>query len=215
MTLRDDRKRYSGDPVAHTVERILELLDEENMRRTIDGPVDTAVASFHVESTTPVSHHRFHQVIGEFTQHVYRSGVRVSRELSPTQAAAEAIFLLENGYRSAQSDGYDAALLDAMNPQTDGIRWVLAHLADIIKEKERGKYTSWVFATTLGSLDWSAKCRLAQVLLDQLSPCLVPQLRRCTGAQLVDEIPALLTTDLSTDAWLRRLPGAGATLGSP
>lgn len=89
---------------------------------------------------------------------------------------------------------------------------VLAQLAEIIKDNERRQYTHWVFASSLGPLTWSDRCRVAELLLDRLRPFLTPQLQRCVAAQLVDELPALITTHLSSDALLRHVPDITTSL---
>jgi len=192
----------------NTLERILALLDEARVRNEIDEPIDAAVAAF--ESSA--SRRRFHQVISGFVQHIYRHGVEPHQELSSTQASAEAIALLERGYSGAQARGYDAALLDAVNPRHNGIEVILAQLAEIIKDNERRQYTHWVFASCLGRLAWSERCRVAGLLLDRLRPYLTPQLQRCVAAQVVDELPVLITTHLSSDALLRHMPDISTSL---
>ena len=196
----------------NTLERILALLDEARVRNEVDEPIDAAVATFSFEEVQAASHRRFHQVISGFVQHVYRHGVEPHQELSSAQASAEAIALLERGYCGAQGRGYDAALVDAASLRHDGLSLVLAQLAEIIKDDERRKYTHWVFAASLDPLAWSDRCRIAELLLDRLRPFLTPQLQRCVAVQLVDELPALITTHLSSDALLRHMPDITTSL---
>jgi len=196
----------------NALERILALLDETRVRNEIDEPIDAAAATFPFEEVQPVSHRRFHQIIGGFVQHVYRHGLQPPQKLSSAQASAEAIALLEAGYSGAQGRGYDAALLDAINPRHNGISLVLAQLAEIMKNNERRKYGLWVFAASLGPLEWSDRCRVAELLLERLQPFLTPQLQRCVAAQLADEIPALIATHLTSDALLRHMPDITTSL---
>ena len=194
------------------LERTFALLDETRVRNAIDEPIDAAATAFLFQEESPVSHRRFHQVIGDFVQHVYRQGIEPRQELSSAQASAEAIAILEEGYLGAQAHGYDAALLDAVNPKHDGIEVVLAQLAEIIKDNARRKYTHWAFVISLGSLAWSDRCRVTELLLDRLQPFLPPQLQCCVAAQLVDEIPALIATHLTCDALLRHVPDITTSL---
>ena len=194
------------------LERILALLDETRVQQEIDEPIDRAAAAFRREEEQPVSHRRFNRVMGSFVRHIYRQAIKTQQELSPSQASAEAIALLERGYWGARARGYDAALLDAVNPTHNGLEIVLAQLAQIMKDNERRKYTHWVFATSLGPLAWSDRCRVAELLLDRLRPFLTPQLQRCVAAQLVDEIPTLIALHLSSDALLRHMPDITTSL---
>jgi hypothetical protein len=195
----------SDAQAADALERILALLDEARVRKEIDEPIDAAIAGFRFEETSPVSHRHFHQIISDFVHRVYRQGIAPHQALSSTQASAEAIALLEEGYWGAQARGYDAALLDAANPAHNGIELVLAQLAEIIKDNQRRQYTHWVLATSLGPLAWGERCRVAALLLDRLRPYLTPPLQRCVAAQVVDELPVLITTHLSTDAVLQSM----------
>ena len=202
----------SNTGAGNALERILARLDETRVRNEIDEPIDAAAARYSPKEAQPVSHRRFHQAIGGLVQHLRRHGLQPPQELTSAQACAEAIALLEKGYCGARARGYDAALVDAGNPRHDGIRLVVSQLAEIIKEDERRKYTRWIFASVLGPLAWSDRCRVAELLLDRLRPFLTPQLRRCVAAQLVDEIPSLIATHLSNDALLRHVPDITASL---
>jgi hypothetical protein len=202
---------HSDTQAGNALERIVALLDETCVRDKIDEPIDVAAATFSFEEVQPVSHRHFHQVLGNFVQHVYQNGLHPPQVLSLAQACAQAIALLDMGY-SSQARGYDAALVDAMSPRHDGMNLVLAQLAEVTKDNEKRKYMHWVFAASLGPLAWSERCRVAGLLLDRLRPFLSPQLQGCVAAQLVDEIPALIATHLSSDALLRHMPDITASL---
>jgi len=198
----------------NAVGRILVLLDESRVRGEIDNPIDAAAETFVYDEGEAASHQKLHQVLASFVQHVFRNGPRPPQELSLAQAGAEAIALLETGY-SSHASGYDAALVDAMNPRHDGVNLVLAQLAEIIKVNERRKYTQWVFASALEPLTWAQKCRVAEVLLDHLRPFLPPEMRCCVAAQVVDELPALILAHHSGDALLRHASAlANSLLGT-
>ena len=194
-----------------TLEQILTLLDETRLRTEIDEPIDAAAETFYVEQSQPVSHERFHQALAGFVRHVYRDTLRPARMLSPAQAGAEAIALLEMGY-GQRGRGYDAALVDAVDPRHDGMNLALAQLAEVIKQHERRKHRRWVFASSLGPLAWPDRCKVAEALLQRLRPFLPPRLQHCVGAQLVDEIPDLTVTHLGINVLLRRMCDSGASL---
>ena len=199
---------------AAIIDRIFDLLDEEQIRHVIDEPIEAAVAAFRLEEKPPLSHRDFHQAIAGLVRHVYKHGVPLPKMLSPSQACAEAISLLEAGYESAEARGYEAALLDVLNPAQNGLELVLAGLTESIKAQERRKYVEWVFASTLGPLGWRMRCQVAGQLRDQLRPFLPPMLQQCSAAQLADEIPALITTDLGTTTLLQRIPSSPSALST-
>lgn len=206
---------FDDQQVASTViDRIVELLAEQRLRQTIDDPLDAAASSFRLEEQPDITHVLFQRAIGDFVAQVFEHGPALPQRLSPQQARAEAIALLDAGYQGAHSSGYEAALLDAMDPALDGMMLVLAQLTETIKTLERQKYTRWVFTETLAPLDWRSRCRIAEVLLDRLQAFLPPDLLRCTAAQLADEIPALIITDLGTNAPFQRPSVLSSLLGT-
>lgn len=206
MNLHDD------NVVATTIDRIFDLLDVEHMWRLIDEPIDAAATTFRPEEKPVTTHLDFHQVIAGFVRHAYKHGVPLPKTLSPSQGCAEAISLLEAGYQSAEAHGYEAALLDVLNPAQNGLELVLAGLAESIKTQERRKHVEWVFASTLGPLEWQMRCQVAGHLRDQLRPFLPPMLQQCSAAQLADEIPTLITIDLGTMSLLKRIPSPPSAL---
>jgi len=203
---------HDANEVATAIDRIFDLLNDEQMRRAIDEPIDAAATVFRPEEKPTVTHRHFHQAIAGFVRHVYKHGVPLPKMLSQSQASAEAISLLEASSQSAEASGYEAALLEAMNPAQNGLELVLAGLAESIKTQERRKYVEWVFASALGPLGWQKRCQVAEQLRDRLRPFLPPMLQQCTAAQLADEIPALITIDLGTISLLRRIPSPPSAL---
>ena len=185
---------------------ILRLLDEGHIKSEIDNPIDKAISQYQVDSGAPYSSQYFHKTISDYTSHIYEHGLKIPQKLSSQQALAEAIFLLERTYQGANSSGYAAALLEATHTEKNGIEWVLMSLSQIIKTEERKKYVRWIFANRLESADWSVKCQIARLLLDQLGPFLTPNLRNCAPAQIIDVLPELITSHLSTDYTLHLLP---------
>lgn len=181
--------------------RIVTLLDENRMRREIDEPIDAVLSALSFQVAQPVSQSRFHEVLIDLMQRVYRDGIRPPLILSRDQAGAEAIALLETGY-GRHGDGYDLALADAVNPRHDGVGVVVLHLVELIKQDARRKYVACVYATCLGPLDWPARCGVAELLLNRLGPFLPPELSRCVPAQLADEVPRLIEMLQSSEAIL-------------
>jgi len=199
---------------AIVIDEIMKRLDEQRLRQTIDDPLDAAASSFQLEEQPNVTPGLFHWVLGDFVAHVYESGLSLRQRLSPEQARAEAISLLNAAYQGVHGSGYETALIVAVDPALDGMALVLARLTETIKALERQKYTRWVFADALEPLDWRSRCRVAETLLDRLSPFLPPELLRCAAAQLADEIPALITKDLGTNAPFQRLSAFLSMLGT-
>ncbi len=188
---------------------ILERLDEDRIRRAIDEPIEAAVRRFRYRWAPPSSARAFHEVTGDLVRRLYQRGRRLPRRLSPDEARAEAMSLLEQGYRRLSSRGYDGALADAVHQRLDGMNAVLLCLVEIIKSVERRAYVEWVFAGRLGRCDWPTRVEIVRLLTGRLAPCLPPELQACAPGQLVDLIPLLIQDDMATDRLL------GQVLKSP
>ena len=57
-----------------------------------------------------------------------------------------------------------------MKPDWNGLEFVLAHMGEAIKARQRRKYVNWVLVTRLGAADWPTKRRTAELLLERMNP---------------------------------------------
>ncbi|MBU0717249.1 MAG: hypothetical protein KJ749_03295 [Planctomycetes bacterium] len=187
------------------VERLLADLDEGRLRREIDDPIDRAAGEFLIEPESTESHQVFLEVTGRLVQQMYERGLRVPRRLSLRQSRAEAIFLLQQGYRGTYSIGYEAALVDAAGTAPAGLPVVAGHLIEIIRTGERHKYVRGAMARCLAGEHWETRCAVTALLLGRWAPFLSPALHRCHPGQLADEIPTLVDIYLTTERVLGQL----------
>lgn len=191
----------SSTTVSKTIARIRALLDEDHIRSEIDTPIDRALDGFKFDAATPVSRHRFHEIIAAFVRHVYQYGLRTPRRLAPATALAEALDIIERSYPAPNGDRYDAALCDALSREQDGLILVLDVIAAEIAERERQKYASWVIASSFSLTDWRARCAIAEALLAEHAGNLTPELQQLTPAQLADNCLDLIFLDGMRDQW--------------
>jgi len=178
---------------AQVVGRIIQLLSDEEVRREIDDPIDHAAQSFRFEPKEDSPVRLFHQAIAEFVQHLYARGMRLRRNLSRGEALAIAIAILERGYIGEQTSGYEAACLDALDPELNGIEHVVRQMAEIIKASEREKHAAWVLAMSLDPFDWQMKQRIAEFLLERLKPVLPAELASISNQRWGKNWDALLS----------------------
>jgi hypothetical protein len=196
------------EPFAEKVlEDIMELLDEERISREVDTPIDQAVQTFRLRIKKPLSHGGFNRVIDEFVRHLYRTGLRLPRELTHGEALTEAVYLLENTYRGVYTSGYEGALLDARDGTLEGVESVLSRLGESIKVIEREKYTRWALIAHVERLDWSTRYRLVLAYLKRYNELLPQKFRELDPARLVDYIPDLVINHLAASTLLRELCG--------
>ena len=188
-----------------TLAKIANLLSEEQILTEVDQPLDQAAQAFRLELKEPLSHSSFNRAVGEFVRYVYQTGPRLPRDLSESEAVMEAIYLLTRFYRGGYTEGYEGALLDAMNGQLEGLELVLSRICESIKKIERAKYVNWVFAEHFDRLDWDARRRLVMAYLDKLRDFLPAKMLELSPARLVDRFRDLIIDYVSSTDLLKRV----------
>ena len=186
------------------IETITAKLDQDLVKSRFDEPIARAASQFEFRAECPITHQAFHKVIADFVERIYAKGLKAFWIL--TDPLAEAIFLLENNYRSTRyGTGYTAAILDADDTSIGGVRSVLTGLAESIKDIERQKYIQGVFAWHLYSGDWNLQCEIVRILLEDYRPFIPERLCQCAPAHLVDEIPSIMWRHISSDSVLQQI----------
>jgi hypothetical protein len=189
------------------LDEILELTNEVTIRNFIDEPIEKVLSSFSFEHKDPVTYKKFIHFIGSFVRVLYEQIPWCLQKPSKDQACAEAMHILEAGYQSSQSRGYDAAFSDARNPLLDGIEFVLFQLSEIIKARLRMKYTRWVYVSRIECTDWHTRCSMAEILIARWKPFLPSNILVCSPAQLADHIPDLIDMLGSADNMVSEMLG--------
>ncbi|MCY2928067.1 MAG: hypothetical protein NTV86_00960 [Planctomycetota bacterium] len=193
----------SNDGAGELLERVMGLLVDSSLQQRIDAPIDEALASFPCPEASERSQRVFHRVIGEFLVHVRKEVLAGAMVPSLLNALGEAMSLLEEGYHGTCSDGYDGALHDAVDPAHPGLQLVIERMAEAIRIRYRETYVRWVIDRHITSANWTVRCSLTALLMDQCRQWMPPDLQRCPPEQLVGCIPELLHLHLSMSRVLR------------
>jgi len=173
------------------IEKVFELTSDEYLHHFIDEPIEKAQGNFEFDDEALVTHRTFFQVTGDYVRHIYRNALRPGQILSDSQARAEALAILEEGYQNAHAKGFDAAFLDASDPNQNGLGPVLAQLGEIITARARLKHITWVYSSRIDPSDWPTKCLIAEILHERWGRLFPPRLLAYTSAQLADALPYL------------------------
>lgn len=173
------------------IEKVFELTSDEYLQHFIDEPIEKAQRNFEFDDKAFVTYRTFFQVTGNFVRHIYKDGLRPGQILSDSQARAEALAIIEEGYQNVHAKGFDAAFLDASDPNQTGLGPVLAHLKEIITARARLKRITWVYSSCIDPSDWPTKCLIAEILLERWGRLFPPSLLAYTPAQLADALPYL------------------------
>jgi len=180
-------------------------LNDNILQQRINIPVDQAFKTFRYKPDKPITLDTFHRTIGDFTQHIYTNGLKMSWKLSLVGPVAQAISLLEKYYQSDFAQGYIAARMDAKDSTQGGMDTVLQRMAESIKAAEQETYIQALFTKHLTLTQWQLRCTVAKIFLERYQQFLPPPLRKCVPAQIVDELPALLQRYLAGDAALQQI----------
>jgi hypothetical protein len=184
---------------------ILQLLDEDTIKRHIEEPIQNAASKFILEKKTPLTFYQFIQTIGKFIQHIYGTGFPIPIKLTDTQAKTEALVLLEEGYQTPYAHGFCAAYLDTLNSEPDGIEYIISQIAELIIHKKKTQYIQWAYCSQIDPKNWQLKNRIAKTIFDQWEKFFPDSLRQCPPEQLSNNIPELINIILSSDQIIRNI----------
>ena len=190
---------------ARIIDEILNLLGDEYIYNHIVNPIEKIALDFQYSQDRPITYRFFINTIGLFVQRAYKYGVRIKQEITKDQARSIAYMILENGYIGTNSSGFNAAYLDAINPELEGFELVLSKMTEVITSMEHTKHVRWVHENHLGCLDWQTKCHIAEIILERMASYLPSDLARCHPAQLSDHLEDLLNLLISSDKTVGKL----------
>ena len=128
------------------------------------------------------------------------------QELTASQATAEAVAILEEGYQSSLNRGYYAAYLDALKPYL-GLEYVLGQMAGHIIAMARTKHVEWVYASRMELSDWPVRCLIAEILLERWRRSLPEDVRGCSPTRFAHLLPELIILGLSANRTIDKTRG--------
>jgi len=186
------------------IKEIAAELDPDRIARLFEDPITMVAREYQLRRMYPITHRDFYRIVADFVRQVYDRALAASWTM--TDPLAEALWILEYHYGSpVYGGGYAAAFLDANDPEAGGIQTVVMGLAESIKGIERHNYTQAVFTRHLHRCSWRLRCEIVRALLEDCQAFIPERLAKCVPAQLVDEIPSLVSMSISSDAALRQI----------
>lgn len=195
----------SKDP-SDVLQQMLAELDERELRRQIDDPVDAAVAEYVRQLNIPSSptQRDVLDAVSGLVRHVHCNGLPFRRQLTPSQVRREAAYLLESTYVGAGGRGFSVALSDACNGGDDVVLLVLMTLADALKTVERRKAVWVTLKGRLSLLSLASRYRLAEYVWEAWSPYL-SKVAALTPGEVAARLPELVFEFAESDNHIRRL----------
>ncbi len=171
---------------------LFESLDDTNLQKLIDNPIRNAADDFEVHNSSEPSFDQFVKTTAQFVQYIYANGFQLPIKMTVAQAKAELLVLLEEGYQNANTKGFDAAYLDFLLMESDGLAYIMRRITDIIISRKRASYAAWIISSRITPQDWQIKCLIVESIFSRWAPYFPKTLLNCQPAQLANHIPGLI-----------------------
>ena len=169
----------SGEPVeaasgAALVNRVLAEIDRDSLTARIGLGIDTARASFILQSVTVPNNGEFMDTITAFYAHLLRHTGTIDGAADASGVGAEAMALLDRAFPGEH--GFEAALNEALNATHGGLRYVLDAITERYKREKEEAHVSYVLAHAVDPVKWETKVEFMRALLNRLAGVLPPDI---------------------------------------
>lgn len=147
------------------ITQITRELEERTMAAKVGRAYDDARISYQLQSNQVSSEDAFHQIIGDFYNHVHSKCVSKGALLAQHEATGKAISIIEE---SLHKDGGN--IRTAFQSATDGINGGMMRLLDMISQSMRSEayhlYTEHVIRTYISPMAWESQVEAVRSLLE-------------------------------------------------
>ena len=150
------------------LQMVLSEINADALASLVSQPIDSARASYVMDSVTVNSHDDFNSTVTSFYVHLMRYIHKATDSIDSNTAGAEGFALLERAF--SRKGGFQAALSEARHPTRGGLRFVIDLITEQFKGEEHEKHVNRVLKTTLDPLDWEGRVELMRTLLERLAP---------------------------------------------
>lgn len=158
-----------------TLQSILSEISAEALANGIGLPIDTARATYTMDTVTVSTHEEFTDTITSFYLHLARHIRKLLDPVDLNAASAEAMELLERTF--SKKGGHKAALAEAKTGINGGLRLVLDMVTEQFKREEQEEHVNCILKTALDPMDFENKVGLMRALIKRLEPHLDPEIK--------------------------------------
>ena len=160
--------RIEDDKDQGLVDSIVSQIDSTSLARTVGVPIDTARATYRLNSLMVKSNQEFHDVITAFYLHLQRHLHPVSKSVNMSTVRDDAAALLERAF--ADKGGVTAAMTEAGDAIHGGMKLILDAMTEQFKAEYQTRHINRVIREALGPLNRQAQISFISALLKRLSP---------------------------------------------
>jgi len=171
------RAKAAGDQIEDDtdqglVDSIVSQIDSTSLAKTVGVPIDTARATYMLNSLTAKSNEEFHDVITGFYLHLQRHMHSVSESVDMNRVRDDAVALVERTF--ADKGGVTSAMNEASDAIHGGMKFILDCLTEQFKTESQTRHVNRVIREALGPLNREAQICFISALLKRLAfhlPC--------------------------------------------
>jgi len=186
----DVNDRSAIDKDQALVDSITTQIDRATLAKAIGVPIDTARATYMLDSLTVNSNEQFHETVTAFYLHLQRHLNRASWSDDIDKAKDDAVALLERSF--ARKGGIVAAMNEAYSAVHGGMRLVLDYMTEQLKAECQAKHVNRVIKEVIGPLNREAQVRCISALLKRLSSHLPDEILKAGPERFVDHYEAIV-----------------------
>ena len=189
------RPKAAGDQIEDDkeqglVDSIISQIDSTNLAKAVGVPIDTARATYRLNSLTARSNEEFHDVITGFYLHLQRHMHSVSESVDMNRVRDDAVALVERTF--ADKGGVNAAMNEACDAIHGGMKFILDCLTEQFKTESQSRHVNRVLRDALGPLNRQAQVSFISALLKRLTPHLPPEVAEASPERFIDHYEVIV-----------------------
>jgi hypothetical protein len=157
-------------------DKVIAEIDELAIAQNFGCKIDSARASFILDSVIVENHQEFLETITAFYIHLrcYQATDRIE-SIDQKQSQSQAIELAQNTF--SNDGGIETALQRAKDGTAGGMRKIFDEMTDFYKQDRRRKYIIAVFRQSVDNLSWSEKVEFMRCAMERLANYLPLELK--------------------------------------
>jgi len=187
-----------------SVVEILQKIKNDDEISIIAGRIDAVRDNYLTTQHGVKTNSEFNKEISSFLSQVYTNGMRLPKYLNEKGALAEAIWLLDMGYKSEGATGYYAALIDATNPVNGKFGLIIHYLADTIKAIEIRRQTNYIYQSLINPDDTNTQIEIVKYLIKKNKSIIPNHIRKSSPNQFIKYYRELIEIDISAENLLTK-----------
>ena len=181
-------------------------ISEHAIAREIDVPIDSARASYVLDSSKVDTEEEVLDTLESFFIHLQRhTASAVVESVDEMKARSEAIALLQRTFRGRGGDR--AALTRAQNGTQGGIRSFLDILTERYKAEKKAAYIQRVFKEAIDIMQWDQQVSFMRGAMMRLGPLLPAELRHIQPERLIGSYQTIIQAYVESLDRVSRLVG--------